>query len=574
MVLDNPWKRLLDEPMYNYQTSAIAELAAQLRRGPRRLSLRQLAGIDFLLSVIESEKTYPFEFILHALTGFRPRRDEHSHSKPIVENVLRSDLVVLAEDLSAHAEIPRECVPGPVYTVTELARRFDVSTKTIFRWHRRGMVGWRLRFGDRRQRLTFPERCIRCFVARNADLVQRGSTFSQLRPDEKAAIIARARNLADSGRKTVNAVARIIAGETDRAVETIRLILKSYDEAHPKTGVFNRSKLKVDADDVRLKVWEAYSDGVSIEALATRFGRSVGELYRIITEMRARELKARPIEFVHNPEFERPETGTEILNYPAALCPANGPTPERQIPADLPPYLQQLFRIALLTPEGERALFRKFNYLKYEADRLRRGMDPNTVSARELDQIEQLLDEARKVKGRIAQANLRLVVSIAKRHASPYRDFFEIVSDGNMSLMRAVEKFDYARGFKFSTYASWAIMKNFARTIPDYKVHLERYQTGRDELLETVAVTSPEEHESDYLPALRGVLDRMMETLDEREQCILRQRYGIDESRQPQTLQQVGRRFGISKERIRQLEARAMDKLRANFSEEIVRLLA
>ena len=559
--------------MYDYQNSAIADLATQLKRGPKRIALRRLLGIEFLLSVIESDKSYPFDFVLHALTGYRSPRNDDQHSKPLTDRSLRADLITLAEDLSAAADIPRHCVPEAVFTVGELARRFDVSTKTIFRWHRRGMSGWRLRYGDHRQRLAFPERCIRRFVSQNAELVQRGSTFSQLTAEERETIIDRARELADAGQKTVNAVARVIAGETDRAVETIRLILKSYDEAHPKTGVFNRSNLKVDANDVRLKVWEAYSDGASIDALKHRFGRSVGELYRIITEMRARALKARLIEYVANPEFNQPNIANEILNDLAALRPLNGPTPERHIPADLPPYLQQLFRIALLTPEGERALFRKFNYLKFESDRLRNEMDPNTATARDLDRIEQLLDEARKVKGQITQANLRLVVSIAKRHASPYRDFFEIVSDGNMSLMRAVEKFDYSRGFKFSTYASWAIIKNFARTIPDYKIHLERYQTGREELLETVTGPLPEEHDSDYLPTLRGALDRMMETLDEREQCILRQRFGIDEHRQPQTLQQVGERFGISKERIRQLEARAMDKLRATFSDEIAHIL-
>ena len=77
----------------------------------------------------------------------------------------------------------------------------------------------------------------------------------------------------------------------------------------------------------------------------------------------------------------------------------------------------------------------------------------------------------------MVEANLRLVVSIAKRHVTPANDFFSLVSDGNISLIRAVEKFDYARGNKFSTYASWAIMKNFARSIPDEKHYRERYVT-------------------------------------------------------------------------------------------------
>ena len=83
-----------------------------------------------------------------------------------------------------------------------------------------------------------------------------------------------------------------------------------------------------------------------------------------------------------------------------------------------------------------------------------------------MGQIEKLYDESIATKNQIIRANLRLVVSIAKRYVGPTQDFFELVSDGNISLLRAVDKFDFSRGNKFSTYATWAIMKNFARTSP------------------------------------------------------------------------------------------------------------
>jgi RNA polymerase primary sigma factor len=559
-----------------YQASAIADLAAQLKRGPRRLCLRHLCNIEFLLSVLEAGKRYPYDFIRHALTGYRSRSrpgNGTAAAELVSEQAIRSDLVTLAEDLSAHADIPFSAWLEQLHTVAELAGRFDVSTKTIFRWHRRGLIGWRVRFADRRARLAFPERCVRRFVAENAELVHRGSSFSQLSDAERRRIIDRARELADRGDCSVNLVAKALAAETQRAVETIRLLLKNYDQTHPKTGIFNRSGLKVDADDERLKVWEAYLDGASIESLAKRFNRSAASLYRTITEMRARELKARPVEFVYSEEFDQPGADEAILNDPAAAAPTDGPTPKRRIPPELPPYLQQLFRIPLLTPAGEAALFRKFNYLKCKADRLRQQVDPETAVARQLDEIEDLVEQARKIKSRITQANLRLVVSIAKRHARLRCDFFEIVSDGNLSLMRAVERFDYSRGFKFSTYASWAIMKNYARTMPEHRQHRDRYQTGREELLEHLASPPPEEHESDYLPAVRATLDRMLSTLDGREQSILRQRFGLDEHREPQTLEQIGRRFGVSKERIRQLETRAMTKLRSDFADSVQGLL-
>jgi RNA polymerase sigma factor (sigma-70 family) len=116
-------------------------------------------------------------------------------------------------------------------------------------------------------------------------------------------------------------------------------------------------------------------------------------------------------------------------------------------------------------------------------------------------------------------------------------------------------------------------MKNYARTIPEQRHHSERYRTGHGELLEHVASPMPEEHESDYLPAVRATLERMLGTLDGRERSILRQRFGLDEHREPQTLEQIGRRFGVSKERVRQLEARAMKKLRVDFADQVTPLL-
>jgi RNA polymerase sigma factor (sigma-70 family) len=245
----------------------------------------------------------------------------------------------------------------------------------------------------------------------------------------------------------------------------------------------------------------------------------------------------------------------------------------RRVPAGLPPYLAHLFRIPLLTKEGEVHLFRKMNYLKFKADRLRQDLDVETARAVELDRIEQLLEEAGEVKNDIVQANLRLVVGIAKRHVSATVELFELISDGNVSLMRAVDKFDYMRGFKFSTYASWALMKNFARALPERRRHRERYQTGWDDLLGTAAIGPPDEYESDQAIAIRGRLDQMLSTLDDRERSILRQRYGLGDRGEPQTLEQIGRQFGVSKERIRQLEARAITKLRSGFSDDLQSLL-
>lgn len=171
------------------------------------------------------------------------------------------------------------------------------------------------------------------------------------------------------------------------------------------------------------------------------------------------------------------------------------------------------------------------------------------------------------------QANLRLVVSIAKRHLSSSEDFFGLVSDGNMSLIRAVEKFDYARGNKFSTYASWAIMKNFARTIPEEYRQRDRFRTSHDEMFSGREDARTNQYAQESAQHLRQYqIRRILSRLDEREQRIIINRFGLDHSQEPQTLKEVGHHLGVTKERVRQIEARALTKLRAAAREERIEL--
>ena len=176
-----------------------------------------------------------------------------------------------------------------------------------------------------------------------------------------------------------------------------------------------------------------------------------------------------------------------------------GPAPESRPPAKkvprpagLPPYLASMYETPLLTREQEQHLFRKMNYLKYKASVLRDRLDVRRPRMTAMELVLKFANDAAAVKNDIIRANLRLVVSIAKRYASGPGHLFELISDGNMSLIRAVEKFDFARGFRFSTYATWAIIKNFARTIPTELRQRARFHTGGEERLRGVEDIRPD----------------------------------------------------------------------------------
>jgi len=156
---------------------------------------------------------------------------------------------------------------------------------------------------------------------------------------------------------------------------------------------------------------------------------------------------------------------------------------------------------------------------------------------------------------KLISSNLRLVVSIAKRQIRPTRNFFELVSDGNVSLLRAVNKFDFSRGNKFSTYATWAIMKNFARTLHDAARHRDRFCTNHSEMFSYTEDVRVDQYDQESAQIQReSQVKGILERLDERERQIVTARFGLIRGHEPQTLTQVGATMGVTKERVRQIQ--------------------
>lgn len=554
--------------MARYHHKAMAELAHQLQLSPVRLRLRQFDAAEYLVDLLETGKEYPYDFICHHLTGYKPKGDQPC--KPMAGETLIEDLVQLVEDLSTATVLPVGAMRMPCWTTEELARRLGVSTKTVCRWRRRGLPGRKMRYPDGTVRTAYLERSIRRFIARNIEMVRRGAAFKQLTAAEKSQIIKRARAMLDEKRMRLHELSQGIAAEMNRAVETVRYTLRRWDQAHPDQALFGKDDQPAIRPELR-EMYEALRSGDTYESLADRFGRSVDSVRSCIREYRARTIKAVQIDFIYNAEFEAPGADQAILGSsgePGEAPPTRGVRP----PKDLPPYLQALYRHPLLAPEQERDIFRRYNYLKFKASRMRADMDVLNATDGQLAAIEAIIARAEQVKNDILRANLRLVVSIARRHVGRSQAFFEIVSDGNLALMRAVEKFDYARGYKFSTYASWAVMRNYARTIPEQLYQSAKLVTGVEEVLAAAPdrVESPEP----ILEGVRHLVAKGLSLLTERERDIVTRHYGIGQNGQSMTLDQIGRIFGVTKERVRQIERRALGRIRASLSDDHAQLAA
>ena len=279
-------------------------------------------------------------------------------------------------------------------------------------------------------------------------------------------------------------------------------------------------------------------------------------------------------------------------------------------------YLREIGQVPLLTGEQERKLAQEIKDGIEAEEELRKS--PDAPNVKDLRTKMTIADDARK---KMAAANLRLVVSIAKRYRDRGLPLLDLIQEGSLGLLRAIEKFDVKKGFKFSTYATWWIKQALSRALADQSrlvrlpVHLgetlNRIQAARRQLTQTlgrdpldselavalnmsedklrelrrtaqdpVSLATPvgEEADStlaDFIPdphaldaddaAASGMLRQQIATaldqLTERERRVLELRYGLSDG-QPRTLEEVGRAFGVTRERVRQIEVKALRKLR------------
>ncbi|WP_146403586.1 sigma-70 family RNA polymerase sigma factor [Planctomycetes bacterium CA13] len=539
-----------------YRDSKVKELRDQLTRfAPKAKKVEQAELAEKLYGEIEPNRPYSFDYLCFRITNYRPEKPNR-HNIDAVD--LKHDLRLLIEDLSDSAEVSVSEFAEPVHTVEDLSKMFRVSTKTISRWRDAGLVSRRLLFGGRK-RVGFLHSSVETFVSSNREKIRRGERFSQLSDDEKSEMIERARQLVEGG-ASLSDVTRQLSDQMNRSPETIRYTLKNFDSVHQQLAIFPNHRATLTEDDKRA-IFKLSTQGATMAQLCKRFKRTRSSIQRILLETRMQHVMELPLDYIFNEDFDDVSREEEYL----APIPETGAAMRKaRVPSGLPSYLAALYDVPLLNREQEYHLFRKMNYLKHKTNLLRDNLQSaGSAKSAMMDQIDNLYEEAVKVKNRIVQCNLRLVVSIAKRHVASTDDFFALVSDGNMSLIRAVEKFDYSRGNKFSTYASWAIMKNFARTIPSEFKHRDRFRTTTEELFLARQDDRLDPYAEESVQRSRQrELSKILDRLDEREQKIITARFGLGRGSEPLTLKEVGEEMGVTKERIRQLEARALTKLR------------
>jgi len=280
------------------------------------------------------------------------------------------------------------------------------------------------------------------------------------------------------------------------------------------------------------------------------------------------KLLTEPMDYMDHPDFSKRGIEKELFGQEAKLADRRGWRFIEQ-PDAITDCVRLGERVPALSSEQEQHLFKRFNFARRETSRILSAYAGKTLTPVVTRRLLAWGHRVLVCRGVIVRLNMPLVLAMAKRTKLNHVDFNEMISEGNMALLRSVEKFDCARGFKFSTYSCRAILKSFSRVAMRASRYRGQFPTEFDPAMERSdhADRMREQVEKDCVDELKDILVENMAGLSNVERTVICERFAIGKALigddpSPKTLEQVGLIIGVTKERVRQIQNKALKKIR------------
>jgi RNA polymerase primary sigma factor len=290
---------------------------------------------------------------------------------------------------------------------------------------------------------------------------------------------------------------------------------------------------------------------------------------------RVEELMKENYAFMDSPMFRRKNIERELFTFEENHEPALPMTSWYQPTRDEVLDVKITGAPQLMKGAEERLMFQRFNYSKLRLNRLQRKIRQDGLTKELAEEVIEWHRRFEHFREYLVRTNLALVLAMAKRTRLGDIDFAEIVSEGNMALIRAVDKFSVDRGFKFSTYACRAILKAFSRAAQKHSKQRTRFPVEFDPDMEKSDWIDKKRDvvEEDCIDELKQIVDRNLAELSDTEQTVIRRRFNWQQQEEsPLTLEEVGKIIGVTKERVRQIQNKALAKIRKLMEEGVLRV--
>ncbi len=547
-------------PLPRIQTDALAALAEELRFAPRHALLRDIGRAEALAGEIDPSLTYPLDWIVFRLTGYRPDNDQ---SVLVDGNALIHDLSAMVERLCHACQLRiEECDAQPIWADV-LASRWKVSRKTIDRWRRRGLVGRKVFDEQGTSRLGFMPQVVEAFAAAHQTMLERAARFARLDDAEQEQIVRWAAGYRRHLGWGLTACADRIGRRLGRSHETIRQVLLRHDQlrnARGSDGIFAR-KNALDASD-RRAIYRQWAAGVEPDELAKTHKRTRSSIHSIISQVRLAHLQELNIADglpVDAMAMDDDAIASVLKEWHDAAGDAHhaGEVIPGSVPIDLVDLLAWMHQQRRPDPKRERLGAMCQLGLRARAARAIQQATSggrSTARARDLDRAETDLRHAGWVRLELAQSQFRLVLeSVAQALGTALihmrqQDALRTIELCLQAIGEGMDRFDPWKGGRLASPVGLACARLAAGLAKELDTH-DTHSTGRAQLRLGRGCVGPDvlEELSPWVGTIGPdvVLRKSIQTMTSTHARVLAMRFGIG-SGLPNTLEELAQREGIT----------------------------